>query len=328
MKDMDKDKNNENIDLLIQRYKIMNSINREEAKAKILLKIRKRKQQRWIIQFASVAAIILLFVSVTFYFTGRNYTEPQAYVQSSDGNQFESEGVSYSFNDSVIVASDIEAIAEDKFEKTTTWKTIRCGLAKKLQVVLPDSSIVHLGSGSEIRYNNDYAAKERRVELTGLGYFIVKSSVEHPFVVAYGHNEVIATGTQFNVNSYDLKNWKVALVKGTVDVMHNEVKHRLNQGRMAYVKEDNTIGEEEFDINSEIAWTRNMFVFNAQEMKSVIDQLSQWYGIDFEFSNELAKRVKIQGCFTRDIPLSKALEYLGYCADVRFVEHEDKIYIQ
>lgn len=331
MKDMRKNNNSKDLSALIERYEMMKSINRESAKDKILSRVKKRKRQKWLIQLGSIAALLILSISMTYYFSRHNSTELEAHVQSTDGNRFESDGISYSFTDSIVVASYIEELAEEnsaKAEQSVSWKTIRCGLTKRLQVVLPDSSIVHLGSGSMIRYNNDYAVKERRVELTGLGYFIVKSSVSNPFVVAYGENEVVATGTQFNVNSYDLKNWKVALIKGAVDVMHKEDKLRLVPGRMACLNKDSRIIESEFDVASEIAWTQNLFVFKAQEMRDVVDQLRKWYGVEFEFTNVLAKTIKIEGSFSRDISLTKALEYLEYCADVRFVEQDDKIYIR
>lgn len=69
--------------------------------------------------------------------------------------------------------------------------------------VLPDQSVVWLNSGSKLTYPSVFEEKERKVLLSGEGYFEVEADPEHPFCVSTSEGlRVVAYGTKFNVNAY------------------------------------------------------------------------------------------------------------------------------
>ncbi|RNL81723.1 DUF4974 domain-containing protein [Sinomicrobium pectinilyticum] len=69
------------------------------------------------------------------------------------------------------------------------------------KVILPDSSVVWMNSGTILRYYRDFSAR-REVILDGEAFFEVKKDSLHPFSVAFGDNRLEVTGTQFNIKYY------------------------------------------------------------------------------------------------------------------------------
>lgn len=65
--------------------------------------------------------------------------------------------------------------------------------------VLPDQSVVWLNSGSKLTYPSVFEEKERKVLLSGEGYFEVEADPEHPFCVSTSEGlRVVAYGTKGN----------------------------------------------------------------------------------------------------------------------------------
>lgn len=87
-------------------------------------------------------------------------------------------------------------------------------------VVLPDGSKVWLNALSSLKYPASFASsKDRRVELTGEGYFEIEKDGAHPFIVSTDKQEVEVLGTHFNINSYtDEMATKTTLLEGSVKV--------------------------------------------------------------------------------------------------------------
>ncbi|MEM7297151.1 MAG: FecR domain-containing protein, partial [Bacteroidota bacterium] len=62
-------------------------------------------------------------------------------------------------------------------------------------VLLPDSTVVWLRTGSSIRYPESFEKESREVELIGEGYFEVKSKKNHPFIASIERAKVRVLGT-------------------------------------------------------------------------------------------------------------------------------------
>ena len=74
-------------------------------------------------------------------------------------------------------------------------------LSGKSRIVLPDSSVVWLNSGSTLEYAADFM-ENQEVALNGEALFDVTKDNQHPFVVLASEVKVKVHGTCFNVNSY------------------------------------------------------------------------------------------------------------------------------
>lgn len=75
-------------------------------------------------------------------------------------------------------------------------------LGSQTKVILPDSSVVCLNSGSVLKYDPAFLRKKsREVYLIGEGYFEVQKNPEKPFIVHADDINVKVLGTVFNVRS-------------------------------------------------------------------------------------------------------------------------------
>ena len=78
-----------------------------------------------------------------------------------------------------------------------------------------------------------FEEKERKVLLSGEGYFEVEADPEHPFCVSTSEGlRVVAYGTKFNVNAYaDEPFIEAVLEKGKIDVIRNDERIRLEPNK-------------------------------------------------------------------------------------------------
>ena len=101
----------------------------------------------------------------------------------------------------------------------TTTTIVNVPLGSKSCVTLPDGSLVWLNAGSEIRYFSDFGQENRNLQLTGEGFFDVKSDSMKPFNVHTSGMIVKAYGTRFNVKAYpDDLTLAATLEEGKIDV--------------------------------------------------------------------------------------------------------------
>lgn len=71
--------------------------------------------------------------------------------------------------------------------------------AKPLDVLLPDQSVATIAPGTKIQYEKNFSGTERRVRLSGNGFFKVKKNTSQPFIVESGQITTTALGTSFRV---------------------------------------------------------------------------------------------------------------------------------
>jgi len=94
---------------------------------------------------------------------------------------------------------------------------------ERKKVVLPDSTTVHLNSGSRLSYNKDFGKGNRQVWLNGEAFFEVTKDAAHPFLVNTDRMTVKVLGTVFNVKAYNTKeDIETTVVEGKVEVSLKE----------------------------------------------------------------------------------------------------------
>lgn len=82
------------------------------------------------------------------------------------------------------------------------YEEVQAAYGTRTSIELPDGSSVFLNSGSSLRFSNQLGRKnERRVKLTGEGYFKVAKDAKRPFIVDVEKLSFEALGTVFNVNA-------------------------------------------------------------------------------------------------------------------------------
>lgn len=151
-----------------------------------------------------------------------------------------------------------------------------------LETRLPDGSQVWLNANSSLEYPAVFAGKERRVSLSGEGYFEVSADTEHPFIVRAGDIDVKATGTAFNVNAYSGCPYGVTLLEGYVDVTAGSNRHfEMSPGEHLRISGTSSELTQMTDNQKRYSWKDGILMFDNDRLNDVLTRLSQIYPVDF-----------------------------------------------
>jgi len=183
------------------------------------------------------------------------------------------------------------------------YATLVTPLGRQQQITLSDGTKVWLNAGSSLRFPIKFSAAQRRVEITGEAYFEVARNATKPFFVSAGSEEIKVLGTHFNVNAYaDEQMVKTTLLEGSVKI--ND-KTLLQPGE-AY---GNGIVSK-VDADASVAWVFGYFQFEHADIRSVMRQLSRWYGVEVRYEGKITSEL-FGGEIQRNLKLSEVLDLLS-----------------
>lgn len=167
------------------------------------------------------------------------------------------------------------------------YHTISTNAGREYRLMLSDGSVVKLNAESSIRFPTTFSGSERRVSITGEVYFEVAHNEQKPFFVTAAQTEIKVLGTTFNINSYkDEKYVKTVLAEGSVEVISPNQTRLLKPGELANVSADGKIDIKEADLNKELGWVRNRFVFENSSIENIMRQVSRWYDVEVVYERK------------------------------------------
>lgn len=206
---------------------------------------------------------------------------------------------------------------------------------ERKKIILPDSTEVHLNSGSSLVYNKDFGGNNREVWLTGEAFFEVTKDAAHPFLVNTSRMMVKVLGTVFNVKAYNTKeDIETTVVEGKVEVSLKEdaekkvillpnEKISLRNGSIA--KEDghaHTLStplnyevqtvkpdKKETTMPEEAVWVKEKVVFTQEPLEIVALKMERWYNVHIHFKDDKMKDILMTGDFD-NVSLDEAMHVL------------------
>lgn len=189
--------------------------------------------------------------------------------------------------------------------------------SKVINIVLSDGSKVWLNAGSSLTYPVAFTTNERKVELTGEGYFEVAKDAAKPFIVHTGNQQVKVLGTQFDINAYG-DNIKTTLLEGKVVVNGLGKTVILKPGQQAkLINAAGTINvADNIDVEDAIAWKNGLFQFKSATIESIMEQVGEWYDVSIEYSGK--NKETFTGKMSRNENISQLLKILEATGKVRF----------
>ncbi len=156
------------------------------------------------------------------------------------------------------------------------------------KLILPDSSVVWLNSGTQIKYPTDFARTKREILLDGQAFFQVKKNKQMPFKVFCKDIEVRVLGTRFNVNSYpEEQDVKIVLETGAVELLkpaNENFSYLLNPGQKLIYNSgsDDVVILQEVELDRYVKWKDGILIFREDPISEVIPVLQRKYNIDLE----------------------------------------------
>ena len=199
------------------------------------------------------------------------------------------------------------------------YNTISTPKGGQYQIVLADGSKVWMNAASSLRFPTAFAGKQRNVELTGEAYFEVAKNAAMPFNVQVNDLNVQVLGTHFNVMAYNDENViKTTLLEGAVKVTKGTVAGLLKPGQQAKMDKDaGNIKIATADVEETMAWKNGLFLFNNDDIKTIMRQISRWYDVNISFEGNIpAKNFTWQ--ISRNTNVSQVLKMLELTKEVHF----------
>ncbi|WP_316834194.1 FecR family protein [Pedobacter nutrimenti] len=187
------------------------------------------------------------------------------------------------------------------------------------QVVLSDGTKVWLNSASSLSFPQEFTGNARHVKLHGEAYFEVAKNKDMPFYVSINNVEVKVLGTHFNIAAYgDDKQITATLLEGSVQISKNHKQSLLKPGQQVVVNNSNDeIKVSEANIAEAMAWRNEYFIFNNDDIKSIMKKVSRWYDVDVEYQGSFENQ-RFGGTFYRFKSINELLHHLEEIGDIHF----------
>lgn len=215
--------------------------------------------------------------------------------------------------------------------KGVHYNTIETPKGGQYQVVLPDGTKVWLNAFSSLKFPTAFKGKERNVELIGEAYFEVAKNEKQPFIVNTGREIVRVLGTHFNINSYrDEKLSKTTLVEGKVKIslavdsaeMNSLI---LNPGEQS-INNSKRLEIITTDVQESLAWKNGEFMFNNDDIESVMRKISRWYDVEVIYPQAI-KNSRIWGSVSRFEDISEVLKTIELTGSIHFKVEGRRVYV-
>lgn len=221
--------------------------------------------------------------------------------------------------------NEINALAEQNV-------VIRSGDYGKSLVTLPDGTIVHLNAKSSLTYSQDFGRNDRKVALSGEGFFEVKKDTEKKFTVGTGYMDITVLGTKFNVYAYEAKDIvEMSLVEGSVDVTtsrppYQSIRVKPNE-KVVYNKRTGNLLHERTTNKMETAWINKELVFRSERLEDVFRCLSRKFAVTFSVDDETLLNDVYTGTFD-DENVESIMRVLKYHYKFKYTNEDGVISIQ
>lgn len=245
-----------------------------------------------------IAAILILVISVAFFFYNRN---KQAFP-----------------------------------EHNTLSETHQPKKVMPSVIYLSDGSRVRLKEDSKLEYPTVFRGDTREVTLIGEAFFEVAKNKEKPFIIHAAGLTTKVLGTSFNIKAYENDaSAEVTVVTGKVSVsVNNETKLEnkdivlMRNQKAIYSKNGDLIMREVTDkgILNKIDKKTNL-VFNETPLKEIIKVLNTYYEANIILANEALKNCLITAELT-DEPIEMSLKILTKAIGAEYEVNEDEIILK
>lgn len=220
-------------------------------------------------------------------------------------------------------ADGLLSIEISNSENSTIEKnTIRTPAGGQYQVKLPDGTRIWLNASSSITFSNAFVNRYREVELSGEAFFeVAKMQIRNrsiPFFVVNNNQRIEVLGTQFNVYDYPGESIETTLLEGSVRIhsLESSSSTVLKPGQQSKIV-NGAIETKDADLESTLSWKNGDFIFNNEDLSSIMKKLERWYDVEIEYSSSVVPR-KFSGAVSRSKNLSEVLKIMEFTGKVTF----------
>lgn len=218
----------------------------------------------------------------------------------------------------------------------TTYNTIKIPYGKKFRLQLSDGTLVHLNSGTTLRYPVKFIAGEnRQVFLDGEAFFDVAKDKKHPFIVNADALNVRVLGTHFNVSNYpEDAATDVVLVEGSVGMYRSNEEFDAAKNTIlkpgfkgSFNRENNAISTKAVITDIYTSWINGGLTFRNMTFKNIITKLERRYNVTIINKNEKLANEKFNASFS-DESIEKVMSYFNDIHGINYTIKNNQILIK
>ena len=185
---------------------------------------------------------------------------------------------------------------------------------------------------STLTYQQDFGRTDRRVALSGEGYFKVHRDKSKRFVVHTDVMDVTVLGTTFNVYAYEDNDfYEMALIEGRVCVnataSPDQMLYANPNEKIIYNKRTRKLSLEKTSTKAETAWIGEELVFRHEPLREVFRCLERRFGVTFSVNDTTFRNDAYTGVF-REKNVEDVLDILRQHYGFEYKRAGDEISIQ
>ncbi|MFI5139553.1 MAG: FecR family protein [Sphingobacteriales bacterium] len=206
------------------------------------------------------------------------------------------------------------------------YNTVTTPRGGEYQIVLSDGTKAWLNAASSLKFPTAFQGTARNVEITGEVYFEVAKNKNMPFKVFSNGAEVEVLGTHFDVMAYqDEPETKATLLEGSVKFRKNNADVLLKPGEQAVSPNtSNKIIVQQANIGETMAWREGYFVFQDENIQSIMRKVSRWYNVDVDYQGNMENK-EYGGKVSRYKNISDVLKSLELTGTIHFKIEERRV---
>ncbi|WP_159442263.1 FecR family protein [Chitinophaga niabensis] len=190
------------------------------------------------------------------------------------------------------------------------WNSLTVPIGMDYKIDLPDGSQVWMNSATTLDFPFRFSASTREIKINGEAYLKIAPDVNRPFIVQAGASTVQVLGTEFNVNTYDPKLLKIALVEGAIKMKAGNQELQLSPGQEAIWQNTTSLASRSFDAEEVLGWRKGIYYFNNASLHEITEVLPRWFGIAVVMDRADVGKDLFSGLVNRNKPIHTFLENL------------------
>lgn len=203
-------------------------------------------------------------------------------------------------------------------------------MTKTIQkLVLSDGTIVWLNPKSSVIYPQNFAARQRKVQMQGEAFFEVAPDPGRPFIIYSGNVITRVWGTSFRIRAYENIPVEVSVLTGKVSVQLQKKENSevilLPHQTATYLKDTDLLKKGiEKETSAMRIWQKETMTFENESIEEVIKVLNTEFGVNIRTADEKLLGYMLKADFT-DQSLPPILEMLRKSLNVEYEINDDGI---
>ncbi len=230
---------------------------------------------------------------------------------------------------SIILALLVGMYVNNKYtayQHANMQTTVEVPIGSRIKTILPDGSEVWLNSGSRLSYNPTLFLSNRKINLSGEGYFNVRKDQKHPFRIHTDDIGVEVLGTSFNFKAYPHTDIiDIGLISGSIKVTGaclSEDKILKPNDRFLYNRQTHRYELIPKSNTSRLAlWTTGKVSFVNASLPDILQDIERKYNVTIAIESSMLQKEFFTGSISLDLSLNEVLEYLDVDRKYEWTQH-------